>query len=166
MTKNSRELLIDAAQKSLIEYGNSQTSVKLIARIAGVNHGLVHHYFHSKEELFIEVLKINTHVLVNKLNQINDVTDYQQLLSVIVNPDFTVMSEVIQLAKKMPGLRQHLQERLKLMRNIIGSHLNVHGEKKQRILVSGILGLVIHSNIEDGIDVNDSIVQLIEALKG
>jgi len=51
MSQDTRKKLLEGAQKCLVQEGFRKTSVKAIARYAGVNHGLVHHYFGSKEEL-------------------------------------------------------------------------------------------------------------------
>ena len=46
-----RTSLIDAATQLFAARGPSQVSVREIAETAGVNHGLVHHYFGSKDAL-------------------------------------------------------------------------------------------------------------------
>jgi AcrR family transcriptional regulator len=50
---NSRadEKLVHAASELLVEVGPHGATVRSIAARAGVNHGLVHHYFGSKEQL-------------------------------------------------------------------------------------------------------------------
>ena len=47
----SEERLLAAAGDLLVEVGPHGATVREIARRAGVNHGLVHHYFGSKEQL-------------------------------------------------------------------------------------------------------------------
>ncbi len=51
------EALLDAATALFAEYGPRATSVRQIAAAAGVNHGLVHHYFGSKGALLEAVLE-------------------------------------------------------------------------------------------------------------
>jgi AcrR family transcriptional regulator len=51
-----RASLIDAATQLFASRGPAQVSVREIAEAAGVNHGLVHHYFGSKEALLHEAL--------------------------------------------------------------------------------------------------------------
>ncbi len=48
---NSEERLIEAAAQLLGEVGPRSVSVRMIAERAGVNHGLVHHYFGGKDGL-------------------------------------------------------------------------------------------------------------------
>ncbi len=54
--ERKRELL-DAAMRLFVERGFSATSMRDIARAAGVTPGLAYHYFDSKEKLFAEALE-------------------------------------------------------------------------------------------------------------
>ena len=49
MSQDTRKKLLEGAQKCLVQEGFRKTSVKAIAHYAGVNLGLVHHYFIIKE---------------------------------------------------------------------------------------------------------------------
>jgi AcrR family transcriptional regulator len=49
--------LLDAAERLLIEVGYAAVTTRRVAEEAGVNHGLVHYYFGSMEELFSQVLE-------------------------------------------------------------------------------------------------------------
>lgn len=51
-----RAALIDAAARMFAEQGPRAVSVREVAREAGVNHGLVHRHFGSKEGLLQEVM--------------------------------------------------------------------------------------------------------------
>lgn len=53
----SETRLLDAAERMLIHTGYAGISVRRLAEEAGVNHGLVHYYFGSLEELLLEVLE-------------------------------------------------------------------------------------------------------------
>lgn len=52
-----RKALLAAASRLFAEKGPGAVSVREIAREAGVNHGLVHHYFGSKQELLHAVVR-------------------------------------------------------------------------------------------------------------
>lgn len=54
---DNRERLIAAGYTVLSEKGYEATTVKEVARVAGVSPGLFHYYFASKEELLIAVLR-------------------------------------------------------------------------------------------------------------
>jgi AcrR family transcriptional regulator len=51
------ERFLDAAERLLKEMSWSEVTVRRLATEAGVNHGLVHYYFGSMEELFVQVLE-------------------------------------------------------------------------------------------------------------
>src|SRR4051794_29994072 len=52
---DARERLISAGYRVLAERGYEATTVKEVAREAGVNQGLVHYYFGSKDALLLAV---------------------------------------------------------------------------------------------------------------
>jgi AcrR family transcriptional regulator len=49
--------LLDAAERLLISTGHAGLTTRRVAAEAGVNHGLVHYYFGSMEELLLQVLE-------------------------------------------------------------------------------------------------------------
>ena len=55
---------LDAAERLLIEVGYSGTTTRRVAEEAGANHGLVHYYFGSMENLFVRVLERFTERLI------------------------------------------------------------------------------------------------------
>lgn len=61
-----REALLDAAERLLVAEGYASVTTRRVAENAGVNHGLVHYYFGSMEELFIQVLERFTQELIER----------------------------------------------------------------------------------------------------
>ena len=51
------EALLDAAERLLVEVGHAGITTRRLAEEAGVNHGLVHYYFGSMENLLVRVLE-------------------------------------------------------------------------------------------------------------
>ena len=58
--------LLDAAERLLVRDGYARISTRRLAHEAGVNHGLVHYYFGSMEELFVRVLERFTDRLIER----------------------------------------------------------------------------------------------------
>ena len=58
------EALLDAAERLLIEVGHAGISTRRVAAEAGANQGLVHYYFGSIDELFVQVLERFTERLI------------------------------------------------------------------------------------------------------
>lgn len=56
--------LLDAAERLLVSEGSGSITTRRVATEAGLNHGLVHYYFGSMEELLLQVLDRFTSGLV------------------------------------------------------------------------------------------------------
>ncbi len=61
-----RTTFLDAAERLLIEEGRRGISTRRLAREAGLNHGLVHYYFGSVENLMLAVFERFTDRLVER----------------------------------------------------------------------------------------------------
>jgi AcrR family transcriptional regulator len=53
----AEEALLDAAERLLVSVGHASITTRLVAQEAGVNHGLVHYYFGSVDELLLQALE-------------------------------------------------------------------------------------------------------------
>jgi AcrR family transcriptional regulator len=71
-TENS---FLDAAERLLIDLGYCGISTRRLAEEAGANHGLVHYYFGSMENLFVRVLERFTERLVARQREMYARTD-------------------------------------------------------------------------------------------
>jgi AcrR family transcriptional regulator len=60
------EAFLDAAERLLVEVGYAGISTRRLAAEAGANQGLVHYYFGSIDELFVQVLERFTDRLVER----------------------------------------------------------------------------------------------------
>jgi AcrR family transcriptional regulator len=58
------KLLLDAAERLLVKEGHAAISTRRVASEAGLNHGLIHYYFGSMEELLMRVLERFTTELI------------------------------------------------------------------------------------------------------
>lgn len=63
-TAPPRSRLLDAAERLLVKQGYAAVSARSVAEEAGLNHGLIHYYFGSMEELFVQVLERFTETLI------------------------------------------------------------------------------------------------------
>jgi AcrR family transcriptional regulator len=64
--RDATEALLDAAEALLVEVGYAAITVRKLADRAGVNHGLVHYYFGSMEEVFLQTLERFTDRLIER----------------------------------------------------------------------------------------------------
>lgn len=60
------DAFLDAAERLLVTVGYSGISARRLAEEAGANHGLIHYYFGSMEQLFIQVLERFTNQLIGR----------------------------------------------------------------------------------------------------
>jgi AcrR family transcriptional regulator len=62
----AEEALLDAAERLLVELGHAGITTRRVAEEAGVNHGLVHYYFGSNENLLVRALERFTERLIER----------------------------------------------------------------------------------------------------
>ena len=55
--QNTEEIILAAAEQEFLDKGYSLTRMTEIARLAGVNHALLHYYYRSKDKLFATVFE-------------------------------------------------------------------------------------------------------------
>jgi AcrR family transcriptional regulator len=67
---NAEEALLDAAERLLVSVGYAGISTRRLADEAGVNHGLVHYYFGSNENLLVRALERFTERLVERQREL------------------------------------------------------------------------------------------------
>src|SRR5438093_8379616 len=60
----TEQALLDAAERLLVEVGSAGITTRRLAEEAGVNHGLVHYYFGSIENVLVRTLERFTERLI------------------------------------------------------------------------------------------------------
>src|SRR2546428_7124328 len=66
----TEQALLDAAERLLVEVGAAGITTRRVADEAGANHGLVHYYFGSVEQLLVRVLERFTERLIERQRQL------------------------------------------------------------------------------------------------
>jgi AcrR family transcriptional regulator len=61
-----RTQLLDAAERILIRDGHAGVTTRRVGAEAGLNHGLIHYYFGTLDELFLQVFERFTHDLLER----------------------------------------------------------------------------------------------------
>jgi AcrR family transcriptional regulator len=62
----AEDALLDAAERLLVDIGYAGITTRRLAEEAGVNHGLVHYYFGSNENLLVNALERFTERLITR----------------------------------------------------------------------------------------------------
>ena len=66
----TEQALLDAAERLLVDAGAAGITTRRVAEEAGANHGLVHYYFGSVEQLLVRVLERFTERLIERQRQL------------------------------------------------------------------------------------------------
>ena len=66
----AEEALLDAAERLLVDVGHAGITTRRLAEEAGVNHGLVHYYFGSVENLLVRALERFTERMVERQREL------------------------------------------------------------------------------------------------
>ena len=66
----AEEALLDGAERLLVEQGHAGITTRRLAEAAGLNHGLVHYYFGSNENLLVRALERFTAGLIDRQREL------------------------------------------------------------------------------------------------
>ena len=112
----AEEALLDAAERLLVDVGHAGITTRRLAEEAGVNHGLVHYYFGSVENLLVRALERFTERLIERQRELYEsdlplVEKWRTAMRYLVGEDVTyekVWLELQALAWNDAGLRERL----------------------------------------------------------
>ena len=111
------EALLDAAERLLVEVGYAKVTTRRVAAEAGLNHGLVHYYFGSVENLLVRVLERFTERLTTRQRAMYAdpeapfIEKWRQAMQYLVGEDVEyekVWLELQALAWNHPELRERV----------------------------------------------------------
>jgi AcrR family transcriptional regulator len=112
----AEEALLDAAERLLVDVGYAGITTRRLAEEAGVNHGLVHYYFGSNENLLVRALERFTERLVERQRELYStdmpfVEKWRTAMRYLVAEDVSyekIWLELQALAWNNPELQEHL----------------------------------------------------------
>jgi AcrR family transcriptional regulator len=112
----AEEALLDAAERLLAETGSAGITTRRLAKEAGVNHGLVHYYFGSNENLLVHALERFTGRLIARQRELYaaDVPfadKWRTAMRYLVSEDVSyqkIWLELQALAWNNPGISERL----------------------------------------------------------
>jgi AcrR family transcriptional regulator len=112
----AEEALLDAADRLLVDVGYAGITTRRLADEAGVNHGLVHYYFGSNENLLVRALERFTDGLIARQRELYAadmpfVEKWRTAMRYLVSEDVTyekIWFELQALAWNNAGLRARL----------------------------------------------------------
>jgi AcrR family transcriptional regulator len=153
------DALLDAAEKLLIEVGYAGITTRRLAERAGVNHGLVHYYFGSMEELLLRVIERFTDQLIVRQKEMYDTPvpfiDKWRTAMRFMDEDAAsgyqkVWFELQAMAWNVPSVRARIQDVhrrwVSVVRPAFDVGLDELGIDKGRFPTEAIVSLVITFN--------------------
>ncbi len=129
--------------------------------MAGVNHGLVHHYFGSKQGLFVELLRFHFDIIL--FDQPENFESEKELHAYVLEkmvPNARLFVEFRALSYQMPELAAELAKNLRKLRQIFGKLMGIDDDATGALVVAAIFGLAMHSSIDPSLPVSESLARL------
>jgi AcrR family transcriptional regulator len=152
----AEEALLDAAERLLVDVGYAGITTRRLADEAGVNHGLVHYYFGSNENLLVRALERFTERLIERQRELYAadmpfVEKWRTAMRYLVSEDVTyekVWLELQALAWNNPDLRARLARVNAEWRAVLtGAFAEPHRELKIDMPLDALVSLVMTFNI-------------------
>ncbi len=179
---DNRERLIDAGYEVLSEKGYEATTVKEVARVAGVSPGLFHYYFASKDELFVAVLQEAGGRYGRMMRELGDTVPKSRLLEATIaaarervarEPEYyRLRYELFALGLRNPTFLPVLGELLAFIRQMFAQALQditAGDEAKAQALAAVLLacfdGLALQQLAQPDVDLTDAYDVLLTAIR-
>lgn len=177
-----RSQIAAAAYRVLEEKGYDKASTKEIAREAGVAQGLINYYFPSKDDLFIEVIRVETRLYCESFEQIHTTDPLEEkfqkgseiLMNIVTNRPacYRLRFELFALGIRNPALKKEVQECLEEGRNKIlellskvSDHSNPKLYSLASIILANIDGLALQKIVDPAFDIESAFTELAKMVK-
>jgi AcrR family transcriptional regulator len=148
--------LLDAAERLLVDVGYAGITTRRLADEAGINHGLVHYYFASNENLLVRALERFTERLIDRQRELYAaempfVEKWRTAMRYLVSEDVTyekVWLELQALGWNHPELRGRLARVNAEWRAVLTeAFAEPHRELKIDMPLDALVSLVMTFNI-------------------
>lgn len=152
----AEEALLDAAERLLVDIGYAGITTRRLAEEAGVNHGLVHYYFGSNENLLVRALERFTERLIARQRDLYAadlpfVAKWRTAMRYLVSEDVTyekVWLELQALGWNHPELREQLARVNDEWRAVLTeAFAEPHRELRIEMPLEALVSLVMTFNI-------------------
>src|SRR6476661_4248074 len=152
----AEDALFDAAERLLVDVGYAGVTTRRLAETAGVNHGLVHYYFGSNENLLAQMLERFTARLIARQEQLYEsdmpfVEKWRTAMRHLVSDDVAyekVWLELQAMGWNNPELRERLARVNADWRRVLTEAFAVpHRELEIGMPLDALVSLVVTFNI-------------------
>jgi AcrR family transcriptional regulator len=152
----AEDALLDAAEQLLVEVGYARITTRRLAEEAGVNHGLVHYYFGSNENLLVRALERFTERLIERQRELYAadlpfIEKWRTAIQFLISEDVTyekAWMELQALAWNHPELRGQLASVNAEWRAVLtDAFREPHRELRVEMPLDALVSLVMTFNI-------------------
>ncbi len=89
---NTEQSIMAAAEKEFLDKGFALTKTTDIAKLAGVNHAMLHYYFRTKENLFNKVFQKKVSIITNSfISKVQKDLPFTEKVSFIIEEHFNFL---------------------------------------------------------------------------
>lgn len=166
----TREKWIEALKQFLIAEGAINLSVRSLAKFAGMNHGLVHHYFGSLENLIIEAINSVYDRVKEDMQVVQTSNRDKQKLKEILAKEISsgelgyLQAEFLVLSGTFPQVKKFIQSILEERRQFLMRFFELENKQDGYLVLAAIQGVIMHSRILPEFPVSDLIQALFSRL--
>jgi AcrR family transcriptional regulator len=134
LTGEKAQRIVDAMRASVAKRGTAGSTFEHVAREAGVSRGLLHYYFGTKERLLVEVVRRDTELRIEMLDEplgraktVDDVLDVlvTSLMDLIDNDPgyFLLLFELFSAGRRNPDILREVGQLFERTRAHVGEIL-------------------------------------------
>jgi len=170
----TRGKLLGAARTCLLKHGYAQSTVKRIAAEAGMNHGLIHHYFGSKDGMWealvageAETMRQEVLAIISgNLASISPAELLDRIAGVLAgNAERTsLLMEFMAIGRQVEGvrktLRQIIDDRRQMFTKLLGGGDHVRGT----LIFGALFGLALQHAMDPGTQLQDAFAEMLRHL--
>jgi AcrR family transcriptional regulator len=157
--EDARDAFLDAAERLLMQMGWADITVRKLAAEAGLNHGLVHYYFGSMEEVLLQVLERFTDRLIARQRALyggdmSFLDKWREAIGYLEEDRESgyqkIWYELQAMAWSRPALRErvaHVNEAWRdVLADAISQAMSEYGLDKRKFPVEAMVALVVTFN--------------------
>ncbi len=154
----TKEKILDGAKNYLLKNGQTGFTVRAVAAEAGVNQGLVHHYFGSKENLILELIESVAKFQIQGMDERfkgKSKSEIRELMLKFFLLNFelgNLLIEFFNLAQHSETIKKKLKSIMLGRRDFITEQLGIEKDLDKIAFISGIYGILLLSRVDDSID--------------
>jgi AcrR family transcriptional regulator len=140
LSGDKAQRIVDAMRESVAKRGAAGSTFEHVAREAGVSRGLLHYYFGTKERLLVEVVRRDTELRVERLDErlagaksVDDVLDalVASLTDMIDNEPgfFLLLYELFSAGRRNPDIQREVGQLFEKTRSHVADVLSSKEEE-------------------------------------